>query len=99
MRITICVSAYHFATSPHKIDVPYITQSNFLVVYYLIAEGNLFMKLCTLQIIPKLRIHAKKIDLPLNKGRNYGPRWEKLVDYFERIHYRVLQLMELLMNP
>ena len=34
------VSAYHFATSPQKIDVPYITQSNFLVVYYLIAEGN-----------------------------------------------------------
>ena len=40
MRITICLSAYHFATSPHKIDVPYITQSNFLVVYYLIAQGN-----------------------------------------------------------
>ena len=44
------------------------------------------MKLCTLQIIPKLRIHAKKIDLPLNKCRNYGPRWEKFLDYLERIH-------------
>ena len=29
---------------------------------------------------------CKKIDLPLNKGRNYGPRWEKLLDYLERIH-------------
>ena len=28
----------------------------------------------------------KKIDLPANKGRNYGPRWEKLLDYLERIH-------------
>ena len=44
------------------------------------------MKLCTLQIIPNLSIHAKKIDLPVNKGRNYGPRWEKLLDYLERIH-------------
>ena len=44
------------------------------------------MKLCTLQIIPKLRIHGKKIDLLVNDGRNYSPRWEKLLDYLERIH-------------
>ena len=49
MRNNICVS--HFARSPHKIDVPYLTlvtdrildatlPSNFVVVYYWIAEGN-----------------------------------------------------------
>ena len=37
------------------------------------------------KIIPKLRIHAKIIDLSVNEGRNYGPR-EELLDYLERIH-------------
>ena len=27
-----------------------------------------------------------KIDLPVCEGRNYGLRWEKLLDYLERIH-------------
>ena len=60
MRITICISAYHFATSPHKIDVPHITQSNFSCCLLFNSRGKWFMKLCTFQIIPKLRIHAKK---------------------------------------